>query len=473
MAEENSTTANEVDVLRDVLATLGRRLDQVEQWRALRQLDERERNGNPLEGIDGVLFRGRLVQGLAKSSREWRAYVRIEEAIGHLHGPERLETGILKEPPHFEVQPCVANAQWSSAADTSVGHKPRTAPAGTKVAGAQPVDGDRSDLPDMADLTADNDAQDGQRQRYKVRAGSLLLPSTPPTPIRAILPAPLPLPISKLPPAAAEPPAVNAANIPPVASLRPRPPVDQAEPDRASASDDPPHEPESPRSVLQRIRIVTRPPQPTRPPQLQPPQSLAPAAQEAPAPLPSSAANLPALAVIPTPSEAGKNTAAGPYPDTPSSTATAASEQRLDDLEAELGHLIDRSASWPHPLDAARAAIESDAPFRSVAQRADSAGLEPDTSIELEVDEAEVTIVRIARAERALTERQRDQPVDVRRPVAVAAPRAGATNGADGNVASREKDVTPRDDYAGSRLDLEEASVEIIIQEPAARAERT
>ena len=63
----------------------------MEEWRALRQLDERERNGNPLEGIDGVLFRGRLVQKLTETSRDWRAYVRIEEAIGQLRGPARLE----------------------------------------------------------------------------------------------------------------------------------------------------------------------------------------------------------------------------------------------------------------------------------------------------------------------------------------------------------------------------------------------
>ena len=68
MAEANPDTrtdaAGELALLRRVLVEIESRLEPVEEWRALRQLDDRERNGNPLDGIDGVLFRGRLVQKL-------------------------------------------------------------------------------------------------------------------------------------------------------------------------------------------------------------------------------------------------------------------------------------------------------------------------------------------------------------------------------------------------------------------------
>ena len=484
MTEENSNGADELDVLQDVLATLGQRLELIEEWRALRQLDERERNGNPLEGIDGVVFRGRLVQRLAQSSRDWRAYVRIEEAIGHLHGFERLETGILKEPPHFEMGYSVAGAERASGLDASVGSIPQAVSAGIETVEASPVAGNRSGSldadakqprapilppapiwppetarPEVAEPLTENDAQEGQRLRYKVRAGSLPLPNYPPTPIRSILSVAVPVQIDALPPAAPAFSAIAPGDVPPVASLRPRPPFSQVERIGASASDGSANDPGSPRSVLQRIRVVKRPPQPHSQP-----QSLAPAVPDALAPLPSSVAIMPVLGNIPTSFAPHKHSAAAATPsastaavsDASDVTAATGSDKRFDDLEAELGQLIDRSASWPHPLDAIRATSEPGA--RSVTERADSAGLEPDTAIELEVDEAEVTIVRIATVDVISTERQPSLLAEAHRPAATTSPRLRAIHVADDEGA-------PRDEYAGSGLDLEEASVEIIVPE--------
>ncbi len=496
MADEKPIGADVVDTLRAVLAMLGQHLEPFEQWRALRQLDERERNGNPLEGIDGVLFRGRLVQGLAQSSRDWRAYARIEEAIGHLQGPERLETGILKDPSVFAVEPSVAVPERAAKVDATAGNVSHAAVAEFTVvapngpgtldeAASRRAGSGMQAAPNSSEATGpavDNDALDGQRQRYKVRAGSSPLPHSPLTPIRSIFAALPPLVNGSTAPAVSGHQAVTPNDMPPpdgprkdvpltnvpptnlpaVASLRPRPrPLpSQAEATVAAASAAAATDGASPRSVLQRIRVVTRTPQP---------QSLPPAVPEALPSLPSSAAVLPAWANIQGSIVPKNNVAGVAAPGVAENAAAAGSDKRLDDLEAELGHLIDRSASWPHPLDVARAGNESSAP--SAGERVDSAGLEPDTAsdleLEIEVDEAEVTIVRIAAVERAGIERQQaHQPghqASHHRSTSDATPDFRAPQVTNGEVAS---EAAPRDDYAGQLLDLEEASVEIIVPEP-------
>ena len=121
-------------------------------------------------------------------------------------------------------------------------------------------------------------------------------------------------------------------------------------------------------------------------------------------------------------------------------------QQRLDALETELGQLIDRSATWPHPLDARR-------PVSLAHQPAPT--LEPDTAVELDVDEAEVTIVRLAEPEATI----REYPI--RPPPRVKPPKP-----------EPEPDERPNgEDYAGYRLELEEASVEIIVPDAAGGGE--
>ena len=423
MAEDNVT--GDIELLRRVLSALEQRLEALEQWRALRQLDERERNGNPLEGIDGVLFRGRLVQGLAQSSRDWRAYVRVEEAIGHLQGAARLEQGILAVPSRFEAAPAVVAKREPSPAQ----------PNGL----ASEWSG------------GDTDAQDVQRLRVKVRAGSLLVS---PTPIQAILNQTRPL-------------SNGRGEIPAVAKLSPRPSIslddmvaDQPGDVRASALVA--ADLRSPRSVLQRIRVIAK--------------SAGPAVRTAvPAGIPEADAQQALLgAPLPpilhegpelTPQNTGTTGAAdqpaaaagAQHPSVPQQEAgieppvTAATgsiaadrEQRLDALETELGQLIDKSASWPHPLDARRPVLPTAPSAHHVAP-----GLEPDTAIELDVDEAEVTIVKLAEPE-APAPRMPIEP-----PARVKPPRLEPEERLNG------------EDYAGYRLDLEEASVEIIVPEAA------
>ncbi len=86
--ERQNRVHHEIAALRMVLGSLELTLERVEAWRALRQLDERESSGQPLQSVDGVLFRGRLLRQLESESRAWRAYRRIEEAIEQLLGGE-------------------------------------------------------------------------------------------------------------------------------------------------------------------------------------------------------------------------------------------------------------------------------------------------------------------------------------------------------------------------------------------------
>lgn len=88
---------SEAQALREVMAELRLKLEVTEEFRALRQLDERERGGNPLESIDGLLFRGRLVRKLEETNSIWRAYVHIEAALGELETGDRGEPGLLRQ----------------------------------------------------------------------------------------------------------------------------------------------------------------------------------------------------------------------------------------------------------------------------------------------------------------------------------------------------------------------------------------
>ena len=478
MADESA--AGEIALLRSVLSDLETRLEALEEWRALRQLDERERNGNPLQGIDGVSFRGRLVQGLAQTSRDWRAYVRIEEAIGHLQGPARPGQGILKEIAAFE--------------SPQVRLPPSEQPAtpGLAAPGAPPV-------PQMTGNAPETELPDAQRLRVKVRAGSLLV-ALPSIPVRAIL-AP-----ARQGHGADEPPAV--------ATLSPRPtvqreqnlaagePLDTVLPGQTVA------DLRSPRSVLQRIRLVSKGGDGAKAGDV--PTSVEPAAP-APAHLTAStseAAAVPAILGLPPalptaeslrPERPGFSansgwleravpvTAAAPgisearspgfdaafdRPDAPLPVAdNAAQEQRLEALETELGQLIDQSASWPHPLDARR-----NPPGSHVVNRQFTAALEPDTTIELDVEEAEVTIVKLAATEMpesaprpSLTPASFTPPA---RPQALSAQALSATAHPTKSAPALSPDLqsttdgdddSPNDGYAGYHLELEEASVEIIV----------
>lgn len=124
----------EIETLREVLASLQALLEPSEEFRALRQLDDRERGGSPLQSIDGVLFRGRLVRRLEESNCVWRAYVRIEAAIAHLEGSDKLEPSLVggrdtvsKTP----AGPIVAPALRPAGAAATVASGPMPPPAST------------------------------------------------------------------------------------------------------------------------------------------------------------------------------------------------------------------------------------------------------------------------------------------------------------------------------------------------------
>ena len=439
MAEES--VAGEIALLRSALSGLEAHLETLEAWRALRQLDERERNGNPLQGIDGVSFRGRLVQGLAQSSREWRAYVRIEEAIGHLQGPARPGQGILKETPAFELPP-----QQAAGPELAAPNGP---------APAQPLGA----IPEA-------EPPDAQRLRVKVRAGSLPV-VLPPIPIGAILSPPGPW-------------GDGNDVLPAIAALSPRPrepAPTPGEPRPAVAPLDAGADLRSPRSVLQRIRLVSKDGDAAR--------SRAPASNAA-MPigtagdrLPTTPAELPGMvfADLKPATLQPAQTATGRGSDHPESLSAAAvdaaREQRLDALETELGQLIDKSASWPHPLDARRGPLGSPGNNRA------TTALEPDTAIELDVDEAEVTIVRLAAPE-AAPAAPAAAPWQPRRPASVVRPPDPPANGAqsDGPQSYEPRSTSPETDdrldgeqLAAHHLDLEEASVEIIFPDRPAPVE--
>ncbi len=95
MASDAKMAKGEIEALRQALTALRLQLEPKEEFRALRQLDEREREGRPLESLDGVLFRGRLVRRLEDSSKVWRAYVMIEAAIDQLEGSDVREPGLI------------------------------------------------------------------------------------------------------------------------------------------------------------------------------------------------------------------------------------------------------------------------------------------------------------------------------------------------------------------------------------------
>ena len=457
MAEDDTETAGEIDALRGALARLETRLEAFEQWRALRQLDEREKNGQPLEGIDGVLFRGRLVQSLAQSSRDWRAYVRIEEAIGHLCGPMRIEQGILKEAAGFSIRPQAAAMVPRALPLVTAGQHPAPDPAA--------IPAGKAAEPDAPSDNAAAAHVDSQRLRVKIRAGSLQVLMPPSTSIQAIVGSP----------SASTPPATSVgATLPPVAALRPRPvlQIDEAEGLTAARPETGPLDPQSPRSVLQRIRVVSKSAAPlsraaigSNPSGFQVPNAAALLQSEGePPPVLTGAAlqsmtekiELPGTSPAIVPS-------AGGNPPAPARNVPAGAEPgqtRLDALEAQLEQLIDKSASWPHPLDAARGASHTATPM----------ALEPDTAGELDVDEAEVTIVRLAKSEVVLHLHPgtREEQAPPRHPQVM----PEAAEPANSVVSEGPDQNLNQDDYAGYRLDLEEASVEIIVLDPASNNAR-
>ena len=543
MAEDKLTSAGRIDLLRQVLSELGRELEALEEWRALRQLDEREKNGRPLEGIDGVLFRGRLVQGLAQSSRAWRAFVRIEAAIVDLEGPERLEAGILPASAELSVALPAARpkpdfgrtANPARLADQSAEFQPMVAAAATTIE-SEPVHSAGSAAARMPEAAAspnlglrptaipiDRILDTPERLRVKIRVASQALPE--PAAALPLQPTPLPRPVDrrrneKLP---GDKPGDAAV----VASLSPRPlnppagllitdadPGLPAMPSLIDPQIDPLIDPKSPRSVLQRIRLISAiSPKPVNAKSSAPPASE-PAGVEPPA----------RCVVEPTTASADLARVNGAHlvlngdrkPATPAMPPDAAPEAadhhstgskvgqnkpeqwRVAALESELEQLIDRSTAWTHPLDAARqarAALRSDlqidaripnamptapgalngdwasdtrgasdgAPGYRHAQPHQTGMLEPETSIDLDVDEAEVTI--IVSKEPVMSETQQSAAVRLVPPPMAPARRSMPATNANRTTGLDEHGPLNGDDHAAYHLDLEEAAVEIIVKD--------
>lgn len=74
--------------LRDLRARLIARLEPLEAWRALRQLDTREAKGDHLSSVDGAVVRAALVATLAGSGPLWGVLQSVEQALRHLNQPE-------------------------------------------------------------------------------------------------------------------------------------------------------------------------------------------------------------------------------------------------------------------------------------------------------------------------------------------------------------------------------------------------
>ena len=565
MAEDTLTNAGRIDLLRQILSELNRELETSEEWRALRQLDEREKNGSPLEGIDGVLFRGRLVRRLAESSRTWRAVVHIEEAIVDLEGPERLEVGMVPSPaePPIAAPATKAKLDLVRAADpaprpdepSKAVEPAATAAAVTDIA-ATPLRESRSaSVPDVATpansgpapIPIDRILDIPERLRVKIRAFSQALPEPgAPLPARTV---PLPQPADRR--LSERLPGDKPGDAAVVASLQLHPQVPPASPLVTDANPELTGlsnviDQKSPRSVLQRIRLISAiSPQPAlansthlakiaQPVEAAPPAFVLPGQQPAvveagasgpPAAKPAAVVALADQSVVDavlastglpningarlaldadhTPAmqsvlREGAIAADGHELSGAEVVANQPEQRRLAALESELEQLIDRSAAWTHPLDAARQArtdnrndqhLDPRSPavsraassnahgdwvgdIRSVEHRAlrnpDSQPspkgmLEPETSIDLDVDEAEVTIT-VSTDPISTTAKE---PAPARLAVPPISPARRSMAAANGN---REPSPGHDDagslnsgDYAGYHLDLEEAAVEIIV----------
>ena len=111
---------SELETLEGVRRALTLQLEPHEAWRALRQLDERERLGHALSTIDGGQLRSRLSSQLDQIGPAWRALPAIEEAIRLLSGlppasapldmaaPSNIAEAVRRPLPIAEAAPTVA-----------------------------------------------------------------------------------------------------------------------------------------------------------------------------------------------------------------------------------------------------------------------------------------------------------------------------------------------------------------------------
>lgn len=133
---DRDNLSDRIAQLRQILPELRARLEAAEEYRALRQLDERESKHNPLEAVDGVLLRGRLARRLEETNRYWRALVRIEAAIADLEGEDRDEalvpvghSGTAAEP--IGPQEMRRDAEQEAGADPEITRTPPPKPSGS------------------------------------------------------------------------------------------------------------------------------------------------------------------------------------------------------------------------------------------------------------------------------------------------------------------------------------------------------
>lgn len=175
MATKGSHIETEIATLRRVQARLIAELEPLEEWRALRELDEREKAGAPHEPVDGVLIRGRLVKQLAARSRAWRAYVMVEAAVAELAGSEETEPALF-------VRSVTTPDAWTELPATSDKRVVPVRPA-SPAAVPEPVaaasDGPTTFVAKAALQTPSPDSADpSQRMRVKVRAESVAIPAS-------------------------------------------------------------------------------------------------------------------------------------------------------------------------------------------------------------------------------------------------------------------------------------------------------
>lgn len=84
----------EIAALQRIKSVLRARLEPVEEYQAMCQLEAREHNQDPLIAIDGVQLRGRLARRLDEKNGHWRALLGVEAALAALEA----EAGIRDQP---------------------------------------------------------------------------------------------------------------------------------------------------------------------------------------------------------------------------------------------------------------------------------------------------------------------------------------------------------------------------------------
>jgi hypothetical protein len=418
MANDRTVSAAAIEALQAALDALARDLEAMDEWRALRQLDERERAGDPLGAMDGIVLRGRLVGMLERTSPIWRARVKIERVMAELRDGESVADAL--QAPESEAGPQVVASPMAPLVER-MRVKVRAGSVLLPGRGAETRAGSDARQSETGERAAPESVP-------QVADGGEVARPRPATPVQDIL--------GRIRPVTAV--AAGAGE----ASDRGAPQSTAIWGSRATPAPEP---------EVEIVVVGEQPRQPVPRPAAIPPAPVArsaPPPPKAAVPVPLSAKASAPAAVATIAQTTGGETASGEVP--------AGDPAQLPPVEDNLAPLDDPLLrAWTKPLAAIEGA-RRDRPAVAGMPFAAAAEIGPN-------DEAVVEIVVATGVSSAS-----DAGGDVRDEAAAGSPTGAAE--ADPKSATRPKDHPPAGDEAeraGPVLDVEEASVEIIVREEA------